>query len=276
MNELMDADEWRQHSARVTRDMTDFVQPFAAPISMSEENGFGTAWGSGTYFNGSNDTWLLTAEHVISNVPTGGRLAHLPVDGGDYNAAFGKPEVAKWPIDAAGLPIYPDQKFLPPPHRVLGPSAIASRFAPVNEELFFIYGFPGYSVERNDPRHPDKLIVSRFNHLTIRGKPFLTQVLPSTERIRAENFDPAYHVAIHYPQVGTSSSTGDVSPLPNAAGMSGCALWDTKFIACASQGLPWRPSFAQICGVVWAVLDDPEVIFATKIEHVRAALPAIF
>lgn len=272
----MEADEWAQHSARVTREMADFVGPFAAPISMSEEEGFGTAWGSGTYFNGGRDTWILTAEHVLTGVPNGGRLAHLPVDGGDYNAAFGKAEVAEWPIDAAGLPIYPDPRFLPPPHRVLGPSAIADHYGPVDEELLFIYGFPGYSVERNDPRQRDKLIVSRFKHLTIRGKPFLTQGVPATVRIGAPNFDPAYHVAIHYPQVGTSSSTGDSTPLPNAAGMSGCALWDTKFVACATQGVPWSPSFAQICGIVWAVLDDPEVIFATKIEHVRGALPAIF
>lgn len=276
MTDTMDADEWERHCARVTRDMTGFVQPFAAPISMSEEDGSGTAWGSGTYFKGSNDTWILTAEHVISDVPTGGRLAHLPVDGGDYNAAFGKAEIAAWPIDAAGLPIYPDQRFLPPPSRITGPSTIADRYSPVEEELLFIYGFPGYNVERNDPRLRDKLVVSRFNHLTIPGKPLLTQAVITTENIRATNFDPTYHVAIHYPQAGTSASTGDVSPLPNAAGMSGCALWDTKFVACASQGIPWSPSFAQICGVVWAVLDDPEVIFATKIEHVRAALPAIF
>lgn len=272
----MDSEEWAKYCAKVTQDMTDFVQRFAAPISMSEEEGFGTAFGSGTYFKGSNDTWILTAEHVVADVPTGGRLAHLPRDGGDYNAAFGKPEVAKWPIDAAGLPIYPDERFLPPSDRVLGPWAIADEYSPVKEELLYIYGFPGYNVERNDPLLRDKLVVSRFGHLIIKGMPFVTQAFPPTKAVPAINFNPTYHVAVHYPQAGTSVATGDLAPLPNAAGISGSALWDTKFVACATQGIPWSPHLARVCGIVWAVLDDPEVIFATKIEHVRAALPAIF
>ena len=96
------------------------------------------------------------------------------------------------------------------------------------------------------------------------------------DSISASNFDPCKHVGVHYPQTATRESDGEAVPLPNAAGMSGSALWDTKFVACALEGMPWHPSMARICGVVWAVLNDPEVVFVTKIEEVRSALPGAF
>lgn len=272
----MDTKEWDELCSRVNRDMTEYVQRFAAPLTMSEEHGSGLAWGSGTYIKGPSGTWILTAEHVIAGVPDGGRLAHLPRDGGDYNAAFGTPEVAPWPVDAAALPIYPAPEFLPLPERVLDPALIAQSYDPVDEEVLFMYGFPGYHLERNDPRLKDKLIVSRFGHLTVRGKPLLTQAIKPGASINASNFDPIRHVAVHYPSIGTSVSTGMQAPLPNPAGMSGCALWDTKFVKCDIEGIPWSPHMAEVCGVVWAVHDNPEVVFVTRIEHVRAALPDVF
>lgn len=271
---MISKEEWDNACARVTEEMTLHVQRFAVPLTMSEEFGSGTAWGSGTYISLGRDTWVLTAEHVVSKVPVGGRLAHLPKDGGEYNAAFGRPEMAAWPVDAAALPIYPDEKFLPEAHRVT--SSIAESYSPVDEELLFFYGFPGYTVERNDPRQKDKLIVSRFSHLTVLGKPMLSQAIGPEVHLSASNFDPLAHVAIHYPFAAQRAKDGVVVPLPNAAGMSGSALWDTKFVECAERGIPWTPEYSEICGVVWAVLDNPEVVFATKIEKVREFLPAVF
>lgn len=271
---MVSQQEWDRATARVTDDMTQHVGNFAAPLILSEEDGFGTACGSGTYVSFGLDTWILTAEHVISRVPAGGRLAHLPRSGGQYNAAFGKPEFAKWPVDAAALPIYPDEDFLPDSDRIT--ARVAKAYAPTEGECLFFYGFPGFRVERNDPRLKDKLIVSYYGELNMFGKPVLSQATGADVHISASNFDPVRHVAINYPAVAPQSSDNAMAPLPNAAGMSGCALWDTKFLKCALEGRPWSPELAEICGVVWAVLDDPEVVFATKIEHVRAALPSVF
>ncbi|MBH1688853.1 hypothetical protein I5U86_00105 [Stenotrophomonas maltophilia] len=271
---MINKDKWDLLCAKVTEEMTSYVKRFAVPLTMSEEHGSGIAWGSGTYISMGRDTWILTAEHVLSNVPQGGRLAHLPKDGGDYNAAFGTPEVAGGDVDAAALPIYPDPQFLPEASRIT--SSIAESYSPADEELLFFYGFPGYTVERNDPRQKDKLIVSRFNHLTVPGKPMLTQAIGAEVHLAASNFDPLIHVAVHYPVAAQRARDGAVVPLPNAAGMSGSALWDTKFVDCVNKEIPWTPERAEICGVVWAVLDNPEVIFVTKIEHVRAGLPEVF
>lgn len=271
---MVSQQEWEQATARATDAMARYVKQYAVPLTMSEEDGFGTAWGSGTYISFGSDTWVLTAEHVVSGLPAGGRLAHLPRSGGDYNAAFGRPELAIWPVDAAALPIFPDSRFLPEAGNVT--SSVARIYAPIEEELLFFYGFPGYRLERNDPRQADKLNLSRFGQLDALGKPVLSQAITPDVQVMASNFDPVRHVAINYPAVAPRSSDNAMSPLPNAAGMSGCALWDTKFLQCALEGRPWRPELAEICGVVWAVLDKPEVVFATKIEHVRAGLPNVF
>nr|WP_315261039.1 hypothetical protein [uncultured Duganella sp.] len=274
---MITVEEWEKHCARVTREMSQYVQQFATPLSMSEEHGSGTAWGSGTYVAGPDATWVLTAEHVINSVPSGGRLAHLPRDGADYNAAFGQPQMAAWPIDSAALPIFPDENVLPPLERILPLSSIDGSYSTADEELLFWYGFPGYSsLERNDPRLKDKLIKSHYNHLVVRGKPMISQAIRQDLHVSASNFDPSFHVAVHYPVAATRATDGQMIPLPNAAGMSGSALWDTKFVACALEGKPWSPELARVCGVVWAVFDNPDVVFATKIEHVRKGLPGVF
>lgn len=114
-----------------------------------------------------------------------------------------------------------------------------------------------------------------YNQLTTPAKPMLSQEL-NGRLISASNFDANKHIGVHYPQAATRATDGQTVALPNAAGMSGSTLWDTKFIACAQNGTPWNPEMAQICGVVWAVLDNPEVVFVTKIEHVRSSLPEVF
>jgi hypothetical protein len=268
--------EWERNFARVTEEMSDYVMRFVTPLTMSEVQGFGTAWGSGTYVQGPNFICVLTAEHVLSKIPIGGRLAHLPRAGKEYNAAFGTAVVAPPPIDAAALPIYPDPSLLPPPERVVQQSRIATSYSPVSEELLFWCGFPGYRLDRNDNPMDAKLWKSMFGELSIPGKPMLTQAIPQGLNVPAANFNPCLHVAVHYPAAATRALDGKMIPLPKADGMSGSALWDTKFVACAIEGKEWSPDMAQICGVVWGVYDNPDVVLVTKIEHVRAALPSVF
>lgn len=193
-------EQWESSCARVTEEMSDYVMRFVTPLTMSEERGSGTAWGSGTYVQGSSLTWVLTAEHVLSKVPVGGRLAHLPRGGEEYNAAFGTAVLAPPPIDAAALPIHPDPRFLPPPERVVQQSAIATIYSPVSEELLFWCGFPGYRLDRNDSLMDTKLWKSMFQELSIPGKPMLTQAISQGLNVPASNFNPALHCGRSLPR----------------------------------------------------------------------------
>lgn len=272
---MVTKEKWNQDCAHVTQMMEMHVAKFVTPLAMSEEHGSGTAWGTGTYIQGTEHVCVLTAAHVIENLPPNGRLAHLPREGAEYNAAFGTPAIAPWPVDAAALPIYPDPAFLPNAGSIVSNDSIAQRYDAIDKELLFWMGFPGYTLERNDPTHPKNLRSSIFEQLTTPMKPMLTQAIDSAA-IVASNFNSSQHIAVHYPQMATRASDGETVVLPNAAGMSGSALWNTKFRECSLAGTPWSPEMAEICGIVWAVLNKPEAIFVTKIEYVRAGLLNIF
>lgn len=268
---------WAQMCANVTQRMSEHVSNFVTPLSMSEAHGSGVAWGSGTYIQGAQHVWVLTAGHVVWDVPAGGRLAHLPVPGGEYNAAFGNPEVKGGAEDVAALPVYPDPAVLPAPGRIVPPSAIAQRFAADDEELLFWIGFPGYAVNRDGLPTAASLRSSMYEQLSTPWKPMLMQAVKNVASITHAGFNSAVHVAVHYPERGTRASDGQDVPLPHPKGMSGSALWDTKAVACMKAGVPWNPEMSEVCGVIWAAPPgEPLSVLATRIEHVRAGLPNVF
>lgn len=268
---------WGQLCSDVTTRMSKYVANFVTPLSMSKEYGSGVAWGSGTYIKGAQHVWVLTAGHVVMEVPAGGRLAHLPVPDGEYNGAFGTPEVKGGAEDVAALPVYPDPKFLPAPGRVLPQSAIAQCFEADEDELLFWIGFPGHAVNRDDLATPATLRVSMYEQLSTPWKPMLMQAIKDVASVTHPAFNSTKHVAVHYPERGTRASDGQDVPLPHPKGMSGSALWNTRVIASMKAGIRWEPEMSEVCGVIWgAPPEKPLAVFATKIEHVRGGLPNVF
>lgn len=268
---------WGQLCSDVTTRMSQYVANFVTPLSMSKEYGSGVAWGSGTYIQGAQHVWVLTAGHVVMEVPAGGRLAHLPVPDGEYNGAFGMPEVKGGAEDVAALPVYPDPRFLPAPGRVLPQEAIAQRFEADEDELLFWIGFPGHAVNRDDLATPATLRVSMYEQLSTPWKPMLMQAIKDVTRVTHPAFNSTKHIAVHYPERGTRASDGQDVPLPHPKGMSGSALWNTRAIASMKAGTQWEPEMAEVCGVIWgAPPEKPLAVFATKIEHVRGGLPNVF
>jgi hypothetical protein len=100
----------------------------------------------------------------------------------------------------------------------------------------------------------------------------LSQRVPDHEVSHAA-FDPTYHIGIHYPAIATRATDGELAPTRQAKGMSGSALWDTRYKWAESNKVPWKPEMAQICGVLWGAPD--ETVIATKIEHIREKLAGV-
>lgn len=273
--------DWDKQCATVTSAMKDHVANFVTPISMSEQKEFGEAWGSGTYISGCDGlTYLLTARHNVTSVPPGGVLAHLPVLSDSlakvkYVAVKNMATFSMTEIDVAAIAISNHRVCQPPPERVAPANAIAKKYSAVPGECLFWMGFPGYRLERDDPLVPTALRRSYFHHLDLPMMPMLSQE-PQLS-ITHSHFDPNLHIAVHYPLYGKSMIDNSSRTLPMPKGMSGSAIWDTKYVATLSSGAEWKPELAEICGVLWFYVGPPdlEVLFATKIEHIRSSLPGV-
>lgn len=269
----MTREEWEYLCASVNDRMVEQVAKFVTPISMSEEPDSGIAWGSGGYLEANDGTWLLTASHVFTDAPRGALLAHLPVPGNSYVAITDPPELTKWPVDAVAVRVasIPASSNIRPVPKTL----LAERYSAVDGELLFWVGFPGYTLERHDPILPARRRSTLFGCLRIPGLPMLSQALQGDDPQHSQ-FDCDRHIAIHYPSSAKRAPEEAATALPNPKGMSGSILWNTRFVETARDGFEWSPACAMVCGVVWAALDNPEVVLATKIEFVRAGLTRAF
>lgn len=266
-------EEWESLCASVTSRMREHVAEFVTPISMSEELGSGVAWGSGSYLESVDGTWLITANHVFADAPNGAVLAHLPTPGSDYVGICEPPEGVMWPVDAAVARV--DAISSDSSKKAIPMDRLAKQYSAVESELLFWIGFPGFQLERHDPPLATKRRTTFFGELHAPGLPMLSQAVQG-QRIEHEAFDYEKHIAIQYPSSAKRASDEGEVALPNPKGMSGSLLWNTRFVETRRAGREWSPSNSDVCGVVWAALDSPEVVLATKIEFVRAALKRPF
>lgn len=268
---MMTSAEWSERCASVKDAMREWAKRFVTPISMSTEHGHGVSWGTGTYLDISGRRLLLTNNHVVAQVPNGGRLAHLPGPTDDYVALVNHWCQVPYPTDAACISI-PNAGSAGMKESVAY-SLVEPRFAAEQDELFFWIGFPGFTAERHEAPTEARQRMTRFGGpLETMGLPMLSQIVRDWSGEKEDAFDPDFHIAVHYPNEAQRSVHGPVATLPNAKGMSGSLLWDTKYVASLRKSTSWSPDDARVCGLVWGALDDSEVVIATKVEHVRQAL----
>lgn len=265
---MLTPESWSAICGKVCDEMAVHVHRFVTPISLSFGAGRGQALGTGAYLALGQVPYLLTNEHVVTEGEYG-ELAHLPGPTDDYIRCPSGRKTEGWPIDLALV-------------RLDCPPSVASRgqisaemldssFAPAECELLFWLGFPGSTAKRHEPLTEANTRYSWFGYLETPGIPMLTQQFPfPTEDL--PYFDPLRHTALHYPSEASRTSGKPLAPLPNAKGMSGSLLWDTKFVACTTAGEDWSADKGRVCGVIWAAHPDPEVVIATKIEYVRETL----
>ena len=253
--------------------MREMVRPFAAPISVSPSLDHGEAWGTGSYVVVGGQTYLLTNHHVYADVPPGWKLHHLPGPTDDYLPIECVPQRKGWPVDACALSV--DQTPVGD-LAAISLSLFDSSFDALAGELLFWTGYPGTTALRNVRPTDGQVRKTRFEQPlhTVRHS-MLSQAHQDWDGSH-KDFDAKFHVAVHYPAEAQQEFGGCLVASLNAKGMSGSLLWDTKSLLAEQQNKPWQPENARVCGLIWAAIKHPEVVFATKIEHVRNALPLVF
>lgn len=259
--------EWSAICAHVTEEMQKSVSPFVTPISMSEEPGSGVAWGTGTYISGASNNWIITACHVVEDVPPTGCMAHLPSKGGNYIKCGAAQEVKKYPIDAAIVNITKSEDGENYPKNIIPRGRVANFFAPVTDEILFLSGFPGFFANRSEAATPERQKITRFGELTLTNHSFCTQIFRDST-ISHEAFDSDFHVAIHYPEKAIKSTDQSLVYLPHPKGLSGSLLWDTKRVKMLHEDRDWNSNMAEVCGIVWGFIENLDIIFVTKIEKI--------
>jgi hypothetical protein len=248
--------------------MADHVFRFVTPISRSDDLIHGFAWATGNYVRLNSSAYLLTNEPVIRKA-IGFHLAHLPGPTDDYIGCADAILTAGWPIDLALMRLWNEPAGST--RGVLASPYLERSYSPAPCELMFWLGYPGSTAERHEPVTPQKTRYSWFGSLETPAVPCLMQEVQNTP-LELEGFDPDIHVALHYPSHAITTLGVGPKALPNPSGMSGSLLWDTKFVACTTAGKQWGPEEARVCGLVFGAVTQPEVVLATRIEHVRPAV----
>jgi hypothetical protein len=238
--------------AEVHAHMRLMTYPFITPISRQAVAGIGELHGSGTFVALRGRPYILTNEHVV-RLGVGFRLAHF-VGGGRFVSPIDFPFIAApAPIDAAIARVLPEA-LVGGNRSVLPTSSIDERFRAVDGEVMFVNGFP-VALEAFDA-----------GTLEAHATPLTVDLIDLPNR---HDLDPAKHVAVRYP-VGGHQLGGGAGLLPDPAGLSGSALWDTKYVASGAN--EWVPADAKVAGLIFGYLPNPSCLLATKIEVVREFL----
>jgi hypothetical protein len=248
-------EQWDSCVARVTQEMKEFTKTFATPISKVIGHDYGEAWGTGNYIELRQQCYLLTNEHV-ARVLTENSLGHQFLsDEGVYRATpF---HAYEWPFDVAVSRIDPHAWTNRPHGSVPIPEdKWALAHAPVDGEVLFLKGFSG-SQSRF-------LFGSLFSNATSYGCQQIP--LPASD----PRFNSRFHFAIDYrPDRATPLDGRD---LPNPPGFSGSLVWNTRFVECAINKVPWSVDYAQVTGLVWGWPSSEGCLIATRTEYVRSFL----
>jgi hypothetical protein len=261
--------QWDIFSTGVRDQMAAHVAPYSTPIAYSEPGtGRANIQGTGSYFAFLGRAYVLTNAHVAQ--PGAAYLAHLLGPTDDYVGFTRQWKLERWPVDVALNQIGAIEGDANGP--VITPANMDVRYGPIQHELLFWLGYPGSTAIRHEPVTDLNVRYNWFGGpLESRAVPILVQAVPDNLG-PLDSFDVSIHVALHYPSSALQKVGEQLQDLPNPKGMSGSLLWDTKAVACEMSGVSWSPARARVCGILWGAHSKPEVVVATRIEHVRATL----
>ena len=203
--------------------------------------------GSSTLVSLLGETFLLTAEHVVTAKlqPKYMGIAHTTRDGASPRMITTPIYCVKHPSDLALIPV--DATELDPVP--LGVEGLATTSELVDRDVLFIQGFPGARS-----RSLAAVYSNTLPYVTGPGKSSYAW------------FDPKLHFAIDYAARGLIDERGNDADMVDPHGLSGSAVWATG--RCAA-GDSWEPSLARIVGVIHSWDERSQSLVGTRIEAVR-------
>jgi hypothetical protein len=145
-----------------------------------------------------------------------------------------------------------------------------TRFQPAANELLLVGGYPGFATPAMGEHHLGGPRDTVGDHLPAEFTPVLTFEVTDPAR-RPSDFVEELNVMLNYERPAFRGPGGIMREPPDAGGMSGSLVWDTK-IRAGGNAAYWSPESARVCGLVWGWCNERQVLIATKIEHVRTVM----
>jgi hypothetical protein len=246
----------RQVDADCVQEACEYMRyatlPFITPISYSADHDYGEMLGSATIVELHGARYLLTCEHVARRM-THYRLAHFTRNDEPAAAVINPFQCEVYPVDLA-LARIDDVVFADMDKQALPAIRLSPSFDVAKGEIVFIHGYPG---ERG-----------RFSALSggLRATTFpyaacLCDLPPG--------YEPDKHFAVSFPDT-LSRYNGNECIRPNPEGLSGSAVWNTKYVECATE--LWAPSASTVIGVLFGYDENYQCLVGTRIETVRMFL----
>ena len=248
----MPRSEWEAVCAATSSEMANYVPQYMTPISRILRDDEGMLEGTGSYVGINNEAYLLTNEHVAVTRKEY-RLGHMFNRDDKVHVLVSDIASTPPPIDAAIARVE-----LAASASAVPLSLYADCHDPAKGELLFIAGYPG---ERS-------------------GFAFGTLFTPLASYVVQEDVSQsavlgAYHFAIPWLPDRAQKSDPRAPNLSLPPGMSGSLVWNTRLVEFAQCDQRWSPEDARVTGVVRSWSDCATWVYATRVEHLRAAFPAL-
>ncbi len=246
--------DWDALCGAMVQAMSALCRPYLTPISQELNATQGQLACSGAYIEFDVKRWLISNAHVLEHWASL-QYTHEFIGCEHPFRLLAPPRaIEKHPIDAALWEIPDTVRHLQPHHcDAIPASRLADRHAPVDGELLF---FCGYPQERSH---------CMFGTLASFAVPVVTQ---DCRPPIVENLHPNYLLLGYSPEHAQRVDPRGRS-LPDAAGLSGSLVWNTRLVECVQQHRTWSPDLAQVTGML--VRSDTQLVAVqmVRIEVIR-------
>ena len=211
--------------------------------------------GTGFYFNDGKANHLLTCEHVTRE---GASRQLLLLFEGQEQTVFGpRSDTSQLPEDLSLAAIEEEVWSL----NVGGTSSgltiddISSAHCPVEGELLFFLGVPGYGSTH----------IAHWSMTFANAHPAILPEVPSLD------CDPQFVFRLPYRPWEMEDVQGGRDEMPpDPHGFSGSLVWNTRYMEVTRQGGDWTPDAAQVTGMIQRWDSARAELMCCKCETIRA------